>query len=449
NLLSQPEKSFNNKKFLIIMIALVVTSLIDISVVRVNDLINKDYIPMQSKLILFTVNSSLCLLLQYFILKQVKSSFRINRLNRTLKIKAFYLISLTSLCVLAVLIGFTIFEQFYYNQFDTLLTICIISISYGTAAALMIWLSLLFLSWYKSNRSLIVLLYFISIVVIAFNLIVTAAYVNAKMSDRPTYTAQYVGGSADVSGGQHLFLQYTYIISNFISYVSIWATTVLLMNNYRDKLANAIIYWIIFCLPHVYFLITFFYQFIFSNILISYLEIDPITVSIVLGAFLSLSKPIGGVFFAVAFWKISTTVSYEKNIKTYMIIAGCGIFLIFSANQAEAQITGPYPPFGVATLTALSTAAFLMLIGIYNSAVLVSANNDLRKTIYKYALESKLLGQIGRAEMESEIQKTVTTITNEKKHLMTDTEQPVELDGMELKKYLEFVIREVKKDNKQ
>jgi hypothetical protein len=431
------------------MIALVVTSLIDISVVRVNDLINKDYIPMQSKLILFTVNSSLCLLLQYFILKQVKSSFRIDRLNRTLKIKAFYLISLTSLCVLAVLIGFTIFEQFYYNQFDTLLTICIISISYGTAAALMIWLSLLFLSWYKSNHSLIVLLYFISIVVIAFNLIVTAAYVNSKMSDRPTYTAQYVGGSADVSGGQHLFLQYTYIISNFISYVSIWATTVLLMNNYREKLANAIIYWIIFCLPHVYFLITFFYQFIFSNILISYLEIDPITVSIVLGAFLSLSKPIGGVFFAVAFWKISTTVSYEKNIKTYMIIAGCGIFLIFSANQAEAQITGPYPPFGVTTLTALSTAAFLMLIGIYNSAVLVSANNDLRKTIYKYALESKLLGQIGRAEMESEMQKAVTTITNEKKHLMTDTQQPVELDGMELKKYLEFVIREVKKDNEQ
>jgi hypothetical protein len=200
------------------------------------------------------------------------------------------------------------------------------------------------------------------------------------------------------------------------------------MNSYGEKLANAIIYWIIFCLPHVYFLITFFYQFIFSNILISYLEIDPVTVSMVLGAFLSLSKPIGGVFFAVAFWKIARTISYEKNIKTYMIIAGCGIFLIFSANQGEAQITGPYHPFGVATLTALNTAAFLMLLGIY---------------------ESKLLGLIGRAEMENEMQKAITMITNEKKHLMTDTQQPVELDGMELKKYLEFVIREVKKDDKQ
>jgi hypothetical protein len=32
---------------------------------------------------------------------------------------------------------------------------------------------------------------------------------------------------------------------------------------------------------------------------------------------------------------------------------------------------------------------------------------------------------------------------------MTDTEQPVELDGLELKKYIDFVVREVKKDNKQ
>src|SRR5215472_9662547 len=132
-----------------------------------------------------------------------------------------------------------------------------------------------------------------------------------------------------------------------------------------------------------------------------------------------------------------------------MIIAGCGIFLIFSADQGEAQITGPYPPFGVATLTVLNIAAFLMLIGIYNSAVLVSSSNDLRQLIYKHAFESKLLRIIGSAEMENELQKTVMKINNEKKHLMTDIQQPVELDGMELKKYIEFVVHEVNKDKKQ
>jgi hypothetical protein len=431
------------------MIALVVISLIDISVVQVNDLIDKDFIPMQSKLILFSVNSSLCLLLQYFILKQVRRSFRTDRVNRTLKVKASYLISITSLCVLAALIGFTIFQQFYYSYFDTVLTISIVSISYGTAAALLIWLSLLFFSWYKSNHNLVVFLYFISILVIAFNLIMTAAFVDVKLSDRPSHAGEYVGSSGDISGGQYPFLNDIYRISSFMSYISIWTTTVLLMNNYREKLANSIIYWIVFSMPLLYFLITYFYQLILSNILISYLEIDPITVSIALGAFLSLSKPIGGVFFGVAFWKISRTISYEKNIKTYMIISGWGIFFIFSANQAEAQIVAPYPPFGVATITVLNIAAFLMLVGIYNSAVLVSANNDLRKSIYKHALQSKLLGQIGRAEAENELQKTVTKITDEKKHLVTDTQQPVELDGMELKKYIEFVVREVRKDKKQ
>src|SRR5215831_10914374 len=191
-----------------------------------------------------------------------------------------------------------------------------------------------------------------------------------------------------------------------------------------------------------------FYQYIFGNLLISYLAINPITVSILMTAFLSLSEPIGGVTFAFVFWKISKTVGYEKNLKTYMVISGWGILLIFGADQAVVQTLTPYPPFGLATITVLTIAAILMLLGIYNSAVLVSANSDLRKSIYKYALESKLLGQIGRAEMENELQKTVTKITDEKKHLLTDTQQPAELDGMELKKYIEFVVREVRKDKK-
>jgi len=94
-----------------------------------------------------------------------------------------------------------------------------VSISYGTAAALLIWLSLLFLSWYKSNHNLVVFLYFISIIVIAFNLIITAAFVDMKLSDRPSHAAEYVGSSGDLSGGQYLFLNDIYRISSFMSYI--------------------------------------------------------------------------------------------------------------------------------------------------------------------------------------------------------------------------------------
>ena len=52
-----------------------------------------------------------------------------------------------------------------------------------------------------------------------------------------------------------------------------------------------------------------------------------------------------------------------------------------------------------------------MLIGIYNSASLVSTNNNLRKSIRRHAmLRSNLLDLIGHAEMEKEIQETVKDI---------------------------------------
>jgi hypothetical protein len=106
-----------------------------------------------------------------------------------------------------------------------------------------------------------------------------------------------------------------------------------------------------------------------------------------------------------------------------MIISGWGIFLIFGANQAAVQIVAPYPPFGLATTTVLIMASFLMLLGIYNSAIHVSANNELRKSIHKHALESRLLSLIGHAEMEKGIQRTVRKIAQDKNRLEIETEQ--------------------------
>jgi hypothetical protein len=442
------EQSFSYKKFLMLMIGLVIAILIDISVFKIYDLTDKYLIPIQSKIILFSVNSSLCLLFQYFIIKYVRTAFKrgTNPLSEAFKVRVFYVISLISLSALAVFIGFLIFQQIYYNYHDTFISIFIIAISYGTAVTFIIWLSMLFLSWYKSNHSLIVFLYFMSMLVIAFNLIMTAVYSGAKVNDLPDRIREFVGASGDFYSGRHILLDYIYRVSSFMSFFSIWITTAILMNYYREKLIYALAYWIMLTVPLVYFFISYFYQFFLGNLLTSYAQIDPVTSSIVLGAFLSLSKPIGGLIFGAAFWNISRIISYERNIKTYMIISGWGLFLIFGTNQATTQIVPAFPAFGLATLTVLNIAAYLMLLGIYNSARLVSANNELRRSIHKHALESKLLGLIGHAEMENEIQKTVKQVTKDKYDLEKELKEPVELDEKELEKYIEFVVREVKKE---
>ena len=429
------------------MAALIVTILIDTSVVKINDLIDKYFIPLQSKLILFAVNSSLCVFLQFLIIKYLQSSFKRNQLKKTLRIQAFYKIPLISLYILVILIGILIFQQFYYNYYHTSISIFIIMISYGTAACFIIWLSLLFFSWYKSNRNLLVFLYFISMLMISFNLITTAIYISVKMNERPARTGEYVGGSGDISFSKHIFLGNVDRIFSFISFFSIWVTTVILMNYYREKLINAIVYWILLSVPLLYFLITYFYQFIFGNLLISYVGIDPVTISIILGAFLSLNKPIGGLIFGAAFWKISKIVSYERHIRTYMIISGWGLFLIFATNQATTQIIpGIYPPFGLLTITVLNIASLFMLLGIYNSATLVSANNKLRQSIHEQATESRILGLIGHSEMEKEIQKTVKEITQRKGSLERETDTSIEFDERALKKYIDLVISETKNE---
>jgi hypothetical protein len=432
------------------MILLMVTLVIDTSIVKVYDLIDKYFISTQARIVLFSINTSACLILQFIIIrytiKRIESSFQ--RIN----VNIWHRISLISLFILGALMGLLIFQQLFNNYYTNLIPIFIVIISYGTAAGCLIRLSTLFVSWYRSNPNLIVFLYFMSITLIALELVIAAILTDVKINDRPDKIRELVGGSIDISSGRFLFLNNIYTVSSILSFISIWITTALLMSYYRDRIViNSIVYWFILAVPLVYFLANYLYKFILTDFLLSYLTIDPITVSIIFTAFLSLSKPIGGLTFAVAFWKTSKTMSYEKNIKIYMIISGWGILLIFGADQAvvQSQLQSPYPPFGLATITVLIPAAFLMLLGIYNSATLVSTNNALRKSIHKHALESKLLGLIGQAEMEKEILKTVAKITLDKERLEKDIYQPVELDEQELRKYLDIVTREIKKeDNK-
>ncbi len=428
------------------MVALVVCSIIDISLVKINDLINKYFIPIESRLILFSVNGSLILLLQFLLIKYIRDSFRGERISKTLKVRAINTISLTSLTILATLIGFSIFQQVYYDYYSLSITIVIVAVSYGTSAFFLIWLSILFYSWFRSSHDVMVLLYFVSISMIAFNIIITATHVDQKLSYMPLLIGEYIGSAGDTTGGMRLPFKDIYNASTFISFLSMWITAAVLMNHYREKLINAVLYWVVLSIPLVYFIITYFYQYILGELLSSYLEINPVTVSIILGGFLALSKPIGGILFGVVFWKVSRIVSYERRIKTFMIISGWGILFIFSSNQAVTQIIIPYPNFGLPTTIILVTGAYLMLLGIYNSATLVSTNNQLRKSIYKRALESKFLGLIGHAEMEKEIQRTVKQVSEDKNLIEIALQEPVEFDEPQLKKYVEFVLKEIKKE---
>jgi hypothetical protein len=443
-MITAQKDSFNRLLFLLILIGLIVTLLVDTSVVKVYDLVDKNFIPAREKIILFLANSFACLFLEYLIIWYLRNSFLKHEVTLRASSELLSVTFFISLLLLTALFGYLSFQMSYKNSYSTMISITIILISYLTSSFFLIMLSGLFISWYRSSRNSLVLLYSISTGLIVVNLMLTAAYSVISINDRPDEIRRFVGGSMNISSGRYILLHNFYIVSSILSFVSIWVTTALLMKNYKDNLIHAVAYWGLLSLPLIYYSINYFYRFIFGSVLVDYLTIDPLTVSIVLTAFLSFSRPIGGLMFGVVFWRISKHLRYERKIRTYMVISGWGILLLFATNQAASQTVVPYPPFGLATSTALILATYLMLLGIYNSARLVSINADLRKSIYRHAFESKLLNLIGTAEMDREVQKTVTTILQDRDIIEMKSEENLNLDAEELKKHLDFVLKEVK-----
>ena len=86
-----------------------------------------------------------------------------------------------------------------------------------------------------------------------------------------------------------------------------------------------------------------------------------------------------------------------------------------------------------------------MLLGIYNSAILVSLNDNLRKSIYKHFSEPRFLALIGQAEMKKEVEGIVKEITQRKDSLEREINIPLKFDEKALKKYINFVIEKQKK----
>ncbi len=89
-------------------------------------------------------------------------------------------------------------------------------------------------------------------------------------------------------------------------------------------------------------------------------------------------------------------------------------------------------------------SAFLILLGLYYSAISVANDSDLRREIKRSVIkETKLLGSMGEAQMEQELEKKVMKLTNDKTEIMieqTGIQPSLSID--EAREYLYEVMEE-------
>ena len=199
-------------------------------------------------------------------------------------------------------------------------------------------------------------------------------------------------------------------------------------------------------IPLIYFLSQFLS--LFLNIFILLFRPNPIFFGIFFTLIFSMSKPVGGILFGLAFLTIARSIRHDNIVRDYMIISAYGIILLFVSNEAIVLVDAPYPPFGLSTISFMGLSSYLILLGIYSSAISVSQDAKLRKSIKRFAIkELKLLDSIGTSHMEQEIQRKVIALTKQNQDKMVEdsgiyssfTEDDVKL-------YLEQVIKEVTKE---
>ena len=178
------------------MIGLVLVLIIDISIVKVYDLIDKAFISQSNKLLLFSINSAVCLVLQFTIIHYLQRSFKHRQMFKALNNSHLYRLSFISLSFIGILFAVLIFQEVSYQSYKKWISILVVIVSYVTAMAFITRLSLLFVYWYRSTHNVIVLLYFVSMVLIVFNLLTTSLITCLMIMDRPENIKEFVGGSS-------------------------------------------------------------------------------------------------------------------------------------------------------------------------------------------------------------------------------------------------------------
>jgi hypothetical protein len=361
---------------------------------------------------------------------------------------------------------FVVASEFYFgvhNHHTRLLTTSIFAISSISASTIMGILGFKFLSWYRlSYRNLMVLLYGIAAITTAIAIAEDAGVkillINVVEEKSPAGTSpqsnfvyetdekyrgeiQYKVANRDITTllvvpTENVELYDTLNLWPItFSFIFRWAGTSTLLYHYFERIGNrlGLTFWTVMSLPLVLYLI---------GKTPDILDLPPDYPYRFYFRILFRIGTIGGnILYGLAFFIIGRNVITSKsiasqNVKDYLTISAIGIIMLVSFSVSALQQT-----YGVAAHSLLLLASYLFALGLYSSAISISHDNSLRRSIKKSTVE--LLGDIGTAQMEQDLKKRILKMAENRKEKMeekTGISSSMTLD--KIKEYLELVMLE-------
>ena len=214
------------------------------------------------------------------------------------------------------------------------------------------------------------------------------------------------------------------------------ASTTLLRNLYQRVGKLPLFLWIIFSLPLIFYLIGKAPGF-FSGEGLS--QVDE-QYRYFFRLLFRIGTIAGNVLFGLAFFMAVRSLVSSK-LKDYLIIAAIGDTMVgISLSTSAIQ-----PTYGVAAHSLVLLSSYLFSIGLYLSAISISQDNFLRKSI-KGSM-SDLIGNIGSAQMEQEIEKKVMKLIQKQRREMEEQtgEYSYEVNENEVREYIKLVVDQRKR----
>ena len=439
---------YHHKIIPVVVLVLIAALFVDTLLIRISELSRSPSTSLW-KILVFIIIGVTYTTAQFLILGFVRQKSEEIRKTGTLYLNHIDKIVMIVQCVLAGVFSLTLLQIITTSYYDTLILTFAIATSYTLSITLMGLLAQHFLSWFRSKRDLVVLLYGLSSAMIACNAVFTLLLLGIIAPSMPAQVGEQIAGITRfiVTGSVTNSFNSVYVASSIVSFILLWTATAFLLRHYSQRFGR-VKYWIIISLPLVYFLTQF--PALFLNLFAPLLISNPAFFGIFFTLIFSLSNLSGGILFAIAFLIVARNLMNTSVVRNYMTITAYGLILLFLSNQGIILISagGSYPPFGLVTISFMGLSSYLIIIGIYSSAISVSQDVKLRKSIRNSVQEqSKILDSIGTAQMEQELERKVLMITREQQENMTEeTGVQSSINEDEVRKYLDQVIREVKSE---
>jgi hypothetical protein len=434
-----------------VMVSVIIIALIlDTSIVKISGLTLK---PSSIWVLgLFAIISGISIVGQNLILRFVKQKVNESTLSqKNLHLHSIYKIALTIHYALAAILIFVILQMIITSRYDVVLLTTTITISYIFAIAMMGVLAYRFLLWFKLNKSYAIFLYGLSSVILAVNASVTLWLVNSILLVRPAQVMPHAVTTSPITYSYQTIsiLNDAYIATTITSFVIAWFATMVLLNNYSQKMGK-FKHRAFLILPLIYFLSQFFIL-LSLDILTPAFMSNPIFYGLLFTLTFTLSEPIGGIIFGIGFWMIARNIGKDNIVRNYVVISAYGFMLLFTSNQATALTFTPYPPFGLITVSFVGLSSYLILVGIYSSAISISRDAKLRLEIRRLAITNpKLLDSIGTAQLEDETKDKMLSMVKVNKAIMAEeTGVRPSLGDDDIKQYLDDVLKEIKGSKKE